>query len=398
MQQPLAGYRVIDLGQIYNGPYCSLLMAFLGAEVIKVEPLQGEIVRQRDPASRMPYPYLMLNSNKKSVTLNLKHPQGQALLRELVAQGDVVLENFAVGVMDRLGFGYEALRAINPKIIYASSSGYGRGGPYAHYSAMDLTVQAVAGVMALTGYPDDPPVKAGPAVSDFIAGIHLYAAIVTALLRRERTGEGCMVEVAMHDAIYPTLTSNLGAYYDKGAVTPRTANRHGGLAIAPYNTYPTSDGWMAIFCASESHWPLLCRVMQRDDLRDDPRYATNALRSKNMAEVDALVSAWTQQFTREALTDLLTTAGMPCGPVLTLDEVASDPNLIHRQMIIELDHPAKGRVKVIGCPLKFFTTDGALQFDVLPAPSIGQHNHDVYTTLLGHTPADLERWRAEGAI
>lgn len=398
MQQPLAGYRIIDLGQIYNGPYCSLLLAFLGAEVIKVEPLQGEIVRQRDPVSRMPYPYLMLNSNKKSVTLNLKHPQGQALLRELVAQGDVLLENFAVGVMERLGFGYEALKAINPKIIYASSSGYGRGGPYAHYSAMDLTVQAVAGVMALTGYPNDPPVKAGPAVSDFIAGIHLYAAIVTALLRRERTGEGCMVEVAMHDAIYPTLTSNLGAYYDKGSVTPRTANRHGGLAIAPYNTYPTSDGWMAIFCASESHWPLLCRVMGRPELCDDPRFVTNALRSRHMTEVDALVGAWTQQYTREALTDLLTTAGMPCGPVLTLDEVASDPNLTHRQMIIELDHPAKGRVKVIGCPLKFFTTDGALQIDVLPAPSIGQHNHDVYTALLGYNAADLDRWRADGVI
>jgi formyl-CoA transferase len=398
MQRPLAGYRIIDLGQIYNGPYCSLLLAFLGAEVIKVEPLQGEIVRQRDPASRMPYPYLMLNSNKKSVTLNLKHPQGKALLRALIARGDVLLENFAVGVMERLGFGYDALKAINPGIIYASSSGYGRGGPYAHYSAMDLTVQAVAGVMAITGFPDHPPVKAGPAVSDFIAGIHLYAAIVTALLRRERTGEGCMVEVAMHDALYPTLTSNLGAYYDKGTVVPRTANRHGGLAIAPYNTYPTSDGWMAIFCASEAHWPLLCHVMGREDLRAEPRFATNALRARHMAEVDALVGAWTQQYTREALTARLTAAGMPCGPVMTLDEVANDPNLRHRQMIVEIDHPLKGRVKVIGCPLKFFTTDGALQIEVFPAPSIGQHNNEVYTALLGYTPADLDRWRAEGVI
>ena len=322
MQRPLEGYRVIDLGQIYNGPYCSLLMAFLGAEVIKVEPLQGETVRQRDPVSRMPHPYLMLNSNKKSVTLNLKHPQGKALLRGLVACGDVVLENFAVGVMERLGFGYEALKAINPSIIYASSSGYGRGGPYAHYSAMDLTVQAVAGVMAITGFPGDPPVKAGPAMSDFIAGIHLYGAVVTALLRRERTGEGCMVEVAMHDAIYPTLTSNLGAYYDRGSILPRTANRHGGLAIAPYNTYPTSDGWMAIFCASEGHWPLLCTVMERADLRDEPRFATNALRARHREEVDALVGAWTPQFTRQTRTDMLTRAGMPCGPVLALDEVA----------------------------------------------------------------------------
>jgi formyl-CoA transferase len=300
--------------------------------------------------------------------------------------------------MDRLGFGYEALKAINPKIIYASSSGYGRGGPYAHYSAMDLTVQAIAGVMALTGFPDNPPVKAGPAFSDFIAGIHLYAAVVTALLRRERTGEGCMVEVAMHDAIYPALTSNLGSYYDKGTVVPRTANRHGGLAIAPYNTYPTNDGWVAIFCASEAHWPLLCNVMQRPELIKDARFATNALRSKNMSEVDALVGAWTQQYTRANLTALLTEAGMPCGPVLTLDEVADDPNLKHRQMIVELEHPVKGRIKVLGCPLKFFSDDGALQIEVLPAPSVGQHNHEVYTSLLGYTPADLQRWRAEQVI
>ena len=264
---------------------------------------------------------------------------------------------------------------------------------------MDLTVQAVAGYMAITGFPDSPPVKAGPAVSDFMAGIHLYAAIVTGLLRRERTGQGCMVEVAMHDTVYPTLTSNLGAYYDQGVVLPRTGNRHGGLAIAPYNTYPASDGWIAIFCAAESHWSILCQVMGREDLRTDPRLATNTLRAReHMDEVDSLVGAWTRQYTREALTEMLNKAGVPCGPVLTLDEVADDPNLKHRQMIVELDHPTKGRVKVIGCPLKFFTTDGALEIDVSPAPSLGQNTDEVYTSLLGCTQADLERWRAEGVI
>jgi formyl-CoA transferase len=398
MERPLAGYRIIDLGQIYNGPYCTLLLALLGAEVIKVEPLQGEIVRQRDPVSRMPYPYLMLNSNKKSVTLNLKHAQGKAIFRRLVERGDVVLENYAVGVMDRLGFGYEVLRQINPRLIYASSSGYGRGGPYSHYSAMDLTVQAVSGVMAITGFPDTPPVKAGPAFADFMSGIHLYAALVTALLRRERTGEGCMVEVAMHDAMYPTLTSNLGSYYDKGFVVPRTANRHGGLALAPYNTYPTSDGWIAIFCATEAHWRILCQVMQQEALQTEPRFATNAMRARHMEEVDALVSHWSQQFTRAALTTLLNEAGVPCGPVLTLAEVADDPHLKQRQIIVDIQHPAKGPVKVIGCPLKFSTADGALQIDVLPAPGIGQHNDEVYTTLLGYTPADLAGWRAAGII
>ena len=398
MERPLAGYRIIDLGQIYNGPYCTLLLALLGAEVIKVEPLQGEIVRQRDPVSRMPYPYLMLNSNKKSVTLNLKQAQGKAIFRQLVERGDVVVENYAVGVMDRLGFGYEALRQINPRLIYASSSGYGRGGPYSHYSAMDLTVQAVAGVMAITGFPDTPPVKAGPAFSDFISGIHLYAALVTALLRRERTGAGCMVEVAMHDTMYPTLTSNLGSYYDKGFVVPRTANRHGGLAIAPYNTYPTSDGWIAIFCATEEHWRIFCQVMHQEELLTEPHFATNAMRARYIEEIDTLVSQWSQQFTRIELTALLNDAGVPCGPVLTLEEVADDPHLKQRQIIVDIQHPEKGPVKVIGCPLKFSTADGALQIDVLPAPGIGQHNDEVYTSLLGYTPADLASWRAAGII
>ncbi len=398
MDRPLEGYRIIDLGQIYNGPYCSLLLALLGAEVIKVEPLRGEIVRQRDPVSLMPYPYLMLNSSKKSVTLNLKHKQGKAMFRQLVERGDVVMENYAVGVMDRLGFGYEELKAINPSIIYACSSGYGRGGPYSHYSAMDITVQAVSGVMSITGYPEMPPVKAGPAISDFNSGIHLYAALVTALLRRERTGKGCMVEVSMHDAIYPSLTSNLGSYYQKGHVVPRTANRHGGLAVAPYNTYPTSDGWMAIFCASETHWPLLCKVMGHEELLENERLSNTVGRAESMDEIDTLVAAWSQQFTRTQLTAILNEAGVPCGPVMTLDEVADDPHLKQRQMIIDLDHPVKGPVKVIGCPLKFYNEDGPLEVEVLPAPGIGQHNNEVYTTLLDYSATDLDRLRAEGVI
>jgi CoA:oxalate CoA-transferase len=398
MDRPLEGYRIIDLGQIYNGPYCSLLLALLGAEVIKVEPLQGETVRHRDPASLMPYPYLMLNSSKKSVTLNLKHQQGKVIFRQLVEKGDVVLENYAVGVMDRLGFGYDELKRINPRIVYATSSGYGRGGPYSHYSAMDITVQAVSGVMAITGYPDAPPVKAGPAIADFNSGIHLYAALVTALLRRERTGKGCMVEVSMHDAMYPSLTSNLGSYYQKGRVVPRTANRHGGLAIAPYNVYPTHDGWLAIFCATDAHWPLLCKLMGQEELLADNRFANTVGRAQHMEEIDALVSAWSQQFTRSELTAVLNEAGVPCGPVLTLDEVADDPHLKQRQMIVDLDHPVKGPIKVIGCPLKFYSEDGALEFDVLPAPGIGQHNDEVYTALLDYSAAELDRFRAEGVI
>ncbi len=401
MAGALANVKVLDITQGISGPFCTMHMGDTGAEIIKVEPLKGDWSRASGPpfVNNESYLFLTLNRNKKSIGLDLAQKEGQEVLKRLAQSADIFLEDLGRGAADRSGFGYEALKAINPAIIYAASSGYGGGGPYAHYSAMDLTVQAISGVMAITGFPASPPVKAGPGLSDFSAGIHLYAAIVTALLRRERTGEGCMVEVAMHDTVYPTLTSNLGAYYDQGVVLPRTGNRHGGMAIAPYNTYPTSDGWIAIFCASEGHWSLLCQVMGREDLLTEPRFATNTLRAKqHMEEVDALVGAWTRHYTREALTTMLTKAGVPCGPVLTLDEVADDPNLKHRQIIVELDHPTKGRVKVIGCPLKFFTADGALEVHVTPAPTVGQNTDEVYTSLLGYKQADLDRWRAEGAI
>ena len=262
---PLAGVTVIDLGQVYQGPYATLLMAKAGADVIKVEPLNGDSTRRRGaPDEGAALPFGMLNANKRSVTLNLKAPRGRELLIELARRGDVLLENFAPGVMDRLGVGWEVLHRANPRLIYASGSGYGLSGPNRDSLAMDLTVQAMSGVMSITGFPDRPPIKAGPALCDFFAGIHLYGGVLTALYEREKTGRGRVVEVSMQESVYASLGSNLGMYHGLGNKNPpRTGNRHGGLAEAPYNVYPTADGYVAIICNNNRHSDALFDAMER---------------------------------------------------------------------------------------------------------------------------------------
>ena len=241
-KSPLEGMLVLDLGQVYHGPYCGLLLSFMGARVLKIEPPEGDIVRRRK-RNVEPYPLVMLNSNKESVVLDFKHPEGKALFLRLVRRADVVVENFAAGVMDRLGLGWEVLRAENPRLVFGTGKGFGLSGPYRDLPAMDLTIQAMSGIMNATGFPDLPPVKAGPAVCDFLAAVHLFGGIMSALLHRERTGEGQLVEVSMHEAAVVALASALGAFMDgDGGVPERTGNRHPALAIAPYNVYPTRDG------------------------------------------------------------------------------------------------------------------------------------------------------------
>jgi CoA:oxalate CoA-transferase len=291
--RPLAGIVVLDFGQVYQGPYATLLMAKAGADVIKIEPPQGEPLRRRAPPGKSTtFPIAMLNSNKRAITLNLKDERGPALLFRMVERGDVLLENFAPGVMDRLGVGWEVLHRINPRLVYASGSGYGLTGPDRDNLAMDLTIQAISGLIAATGFADGPPVKAGPAVVDFISGIHLYAATLTALFERERTGRGRLVEVAMQEAAYATLTSQLHAYFETGEVPPRTGNASHGRV--PLNVYPTNDGYVAMNVAVEEHWHNLLSAMQREDLRDDARFADNASRVANREATDALVAAWTR--------------------------------------------------------------------------------------------------------
>ena len=394
---PLAGITVIDLGQIYQGPYATLLMAKAGARVIKIEPREGEPARLRAKVAKAAtFPFAMLNSNKQGVTLNLKTPRGIELLKQMVVKADVLLENYAPGVMDRLGVGYSVLSAINPRLVYGSGTGYGLDGPDRDNLAMDLTVQAMSGVMSITGFPDGPPLKAGAAFVDFMSGIHLYAAIVTALYERQITGQGRLVEVAMQETVYPALASNLSFLYNsKGEVPPRTGNKHGGLAIAPYNVYATADGHISINIVKEAHWLALLEAMDRADLKTDPRYANNALRCAVMDEVDALVEAWTRTLPRDEVIALLKRHRIPAAPVRNLREVMNDKHMHQRGMLETIDHPELGRIVVPTSPLRYH---GADKVATTPSPSVGQHNDDVYGGWLGLTRDDIQKLRADGVI
>lgn len=393
---PLESITVVDLGQIYNGSYATFLMAMAGARVIKVEPLHGEHLRRRASVGGAALPFAMLNSNKQCVTLNLKSPAGRDLLLEMVRRADVLLENFAPGVTDTLNIGWETLREINPRLVYASGTGYGLSGPYRDYPAMDLTVQAMAGVMSVTGFADRPPVKAGPAVCDFFGGVHLYGGVMTALFERSVTGVGRRVEVSMQEAVYASLSSNLGLFMgDDPKVPMRTGNRHGGLAEAPYNVYPTRDGYIAIICVGETHWQSLVQAMGRPELADDPRFASLAQRVERMDLVDDIVSEFTRGFNKAELFERLMAHRVPAAPVRDLDEVVHDPHLLARRAIEWIDHPDMGRIPVPNSPMRY---DGVQPATIMPSRRLGQDNEQVYGQWLGHPPEQLARFKEQGVI
>lgn len=393
---PLDGVTVIDLGQVYQGPYATFLMAKAGANIIKVEPLAGEPIRQRVTVSKgSAIPFAMLNANKRDISLNLKSPRGREILKGLVAQADVLLENYAPGVMDKLGLGWSVLSEINPRLIYASGSGYGISGPDRDNLAMDVTVQAASGMMSVTGFPDGPPVKCGPAVVDFLSGVHLYGGIMTALYERTFTNKGRLVEVAMQETVYPTLASNLAFVYDKGIAPPRTGNRHGGLAQAPYNVYPTSDGFIAIIGANETHWSNLLKAMGRDDLANDERFTSKAQRVRHMEETDRLISDWTSKHTKAEAGKIFARHKVPAAPVRDLIEVTNDKHMHERGMLQWIDHPQFGRIVVPNSPLRFHGID---PLPSTPSPRLGQHNHEILAEMLNLSAEEIASLEAEGTI
>jgi CoA:oxalate CoA-transferase len=393
IRRPLDGMLVLDLGQIYNGPYCGLQLSFMGARVLKIEPPEGDVVRRRKREVE-PYPLVMLNSNKESVVLDLKQARGKQIFLDLVAQADVVVENFAAGVMDRLGLGWDVLSKLNPRLVYGGSSGFGLDGPYRDLAAMDVTIQAMSGITNATGDADGPPTKAGAAVCDFLAGIHLCAGILGALVQRERTGQGQRVEVAMHEAAVIALASAMGAVMDNDTTVPhRTGNRHPALAMAPYNTYPCRDGHVAIFTSAERHWHSMCRMLGRPDLLDNPDYATTPGRAKRMTEIDELVGAWTITRGKEDVLQLLNEAHVPCAPVKTAREVAYDSHLEARGFWVDVEHPRRGPTRVPISPIRLHA--GGKSEIRRPAPTLGQHTDTVLAELLGFKADELARLRAE---
>ena len=396
--QPLKSLTVIDLGQIYNGSYATFLMAMAGARVIKIEPKSGEHLRRRASVGGAALPFAMLNSNKLSATLNLKSERGRELLRQMVGRADVLLENFAPGTMDRLGVGWEQLQNVNPRLIYASGSGYGLSGPYRDYPAMDLTVQAMAGVMSVTGYADRPPVKAGPAICDFFGGVHLYGGVMTALVERSLTNRGRLVEVSMQEAVYASLSSNLGLFMgtaDTPLAPVRTGNRHGGLAEAPYNVYPTKDGYIAIICVGEVHWKSLLSAIQRPDLAADPRFVDLKSRVANIDAVDEIIGTFTAGYYKEELFQLLMRHRVASAPVRDLNDVIHDPHMLARRAIEWIDHPDLGKVPLPNSPMRY---SGSAPLAIVPSRRLGEDNQTVYHEWLGIPKEGLEELQVAGVI
>lgn len=377
MSHALDGIVVLDLGQVYAGPYCTLLLRQLGATVLKVEPPEGEPVRWRPGGTGVNSAFLLLNAGKLGVELDLKTDEGLAVFRGLVAEADVVVENFGPGVMDRLGLSYGELAALNRRIVVASVKGYPTTGAYRDLLGMDVTVQAMSGVASSTGFADGPPVKTGPAVVDFAAGTHLAAGVLAALFQRERTGLGQHVEVAMQDAIIPALASNIAGLLDAagGAFPERSGNRHGGLAVCPYNIYPAADGWIAVLCIRDRHWRQLCALLDRPELTADPELADGAGRVARMDDVDAAVTAWTTAMPKAELFALLQASGVPAAPVRTLADVVADPEIIVGGILRTVGEGER-RGTAFGSPLRL---SASARVELTPAPLPGEHTAQVTT-------------------
>jgi CoA:oxalate CoA-transferase len=393
--QPLTGIRVIDLTQIYQGPYCAFLMAMAGAEIIKVEPLTGDRTRRRNLADIPPVPFAMLNSNKRSITLNLQKPRGVEILKALVKDADVLLENYAPGVMDRLGVGYDVLKEINPRLIYASGSGYGLSGPDRDLLAMDHTIQADGGLMSITGELGGPPARAGGTPVDFLGGIHLHAGVMQAIIGREKTGMGTLVETAMIEALYFVMTPEIGNIYRTGSQSPRRGDKSGSQT-SPYGRYVCKDGrYLVVMSVAETHWDRILTVIGREDLRGNPDFGTALKRSARDDEVNETIEAWTRLRTRDEAILALRQQKIPVAPVRDVAEVMEDPHMHSRGMLNHFQHPDLGDIVLPRSPINLSAYEMSnLEF----YPDLGEHNREVFGGLLGMSDAEIDVLEEEGVI
>jgi crotonobetainyl-CoA:carnitine CoA-transferase CaiB-like acyl-CoA transferase len=401
VEQALSDVTVLDLGQVIAMPFCTMLLADLGARVIKVESRERGrervslgIKRVRDGAEERVPAAQYRERNKLAISLELKTPQGVALFKELVQRADVVTENFSVGTMDRLGLGYETLRHVNPAIIYASVTAFGQHGPYAAQRGYDILAQAISGYLSITGFPDNPPTKSGQSISDYYAGMLCAFSIVSALHYRHRTGKGQRIDMALLDSLVVAL-DNLGERYTVGG---ELLTRSGNVAFTGSSTgvYTTSDGHVAVSAgASDAVWHRFCQILGRDDLTRDPGFATAAARRDRRDEIAAIIQAWTSKRPKSEVVRRLADAGVPAAPVNNVAEMVADPQVQAREMFVERDHPLYGSLKLTGSPLKMSETPGRVRW---LAPMPGEHNEEIYCGLLGHSKDELTRWRDEGVI
>jgi crotonobetainyl-CoA:carnitine CoA-transferase CaiB-like acyl-CoA transferase len=387
--QPLQGIRVLDFSRILAGPYCTMVLGDMGAEVIKVErPGTGDETRAWGPpfvGGESAY-FLCVNRNKKSITVDLSTSDGQTIIRELAAQSDVLVENFRPGTMEKLGLGCDALRAINPRLIYCAISGFGRSGPDKDRAGVDVIVEGVGGLMSITGEPDGPPVKVGVAIIDVATALHAHGALIAALFERERTGQGRRLDFSLLEVQIATLI-NIGSDYLIGGVVPkRWGSAH--TSIVPYQAFEASDGYVVVGAINESLWVRFCEAMEQPQLLDDPRFATNRLRGEHRAELLGVVQPIFQKLSRGEWLDRFRARGIPCGPINTLDEVYRDPQVEHLGIVQEVDHPSAGRIKLAGSPIR--ADDSQLPVR-LPPPRLGEHTEEVLREVLGYDEEHMRR-------
>jgi crotonobetainyl-CoA:carnitine CoA-transferase CaiB-like acyl-CoA transferase len=392
---PLTGIRVIDLTRVLAGPFCSMMLGDMGADVIKVEePGKGDDTRGWPPFANGEATYFMsVNRNKKSLTLNMKAPEGQAILRRLIAKADVVIENFRPGTMERLGFGYDALRKLNRRLIYCSISGFGESGPESARPGYDLIVQGESGVMDLTGFPDGPPVKVGNSIGDLVAGMSAAQGVTLALLSRGKTGKGQKVEIGMLDVMASLLTYQAGLYWNAGGRPTRRGNQH--PSIVPYEVFQAQDAYMTLGVANNSLWDRMCAAIGREDLAKDARFDSEAKRVTNR---DALTPLLNAEFGKRPAAEWLARldkAGVPAGRIKTVAEVCESEHLRSRGMFVKVKHPKAGAVTAMGVAIRLRDTPGEAK---APAPLLGQHTDEILSGLLSIPKAKIDKLRAAGVV
>ena len=398
MGKALDGIRIIDLTQYEAGPSCTQTLAWLGAEVIKVEPIGGE--PNRRALSERPgvdsWGFLFLNANKKSVTLNLKHPRGRAMFESLVGKADAVVENFGPGTMERLGWGYEALRRLNPRIIVASIKGFGSTGPYAQYKSFEFVAQAMGGVMSLTGEADGKPLRIPAGLGDTVTGLHCAIGILAAVVQRQATGVGQQIEVSQQDTVVSLTRVHIREQYITGQPVARRGNRQFGNApVGCYRCRPGGlNDYLFVHAVTTDMWQALMRAIGRPDLAEDPDLQTRGSRYERVEEIDALIEAWTEKHTKREAMEILAGAGVACGAVLDSSEVLADPHLRERGMVVDLEHPERGRFPMPANPIHL----SASPTEVRAAPLLGEHNAAVYGGLLGLGADEVAQLERDGVI
>jgi len=399
MAKALEDVRILDLTQFEAGTTCTVLLAFLGADVIKVEnPATGDLGRfsfsERGHEKIDSYYFLFLNANKKSVTLNLKKERGKQIFKEMVKKADIVVNNFSVGTMEKLGLSYDVLKEINPAIIYASITGFGTYGPYKDYPCFDIVAQAAGGLMGVTGFPENPPTKVGTGVGDSIGAINLAVGILGALYQREKTGRGQAVEVSMQDCIFSTLRPIFNFFYASGCKPVERMGNSAGGVLAPWNSYKALDGYVVIGILTNPLWENLLRAINQEDSISDPRFSDPLTRGLNSDAVDTLIEEWTCKKNKMEAMNYLAEKGVPCGAVLDLQELLDNPHLKKRDMLAEIDHPTRGKLSILGSPIKLSESEQQIE----PAPLLGEHNEKIYSSLLNLSKKEIGQLKEEKVI